>query len=176
MAAIFGRARISADIVDRFKREILNETSIVPLHESSALASSVGAGPTVDRAIAISNKDPFYLSTIIQLSLLGWVHGRSSLASALIESMERRFELGVDGATPNPSYVGIVGTLEACNSQTSAIKWSDYLQAIESRIHRTCNSFQYQQDYMSGSVYRPRLYGLSLQGTKVARVTKNSYR
>ena len=106
----------------------------------------MGSGPTVGRAIA--GKDRFYLSTVIQLSLLGWVHGRSSLAITLAESMERRYELKVEGASPDPTYEGIVGTLEACTSQTSSMKWSDYIQSVELRIRQTCHDFQYQKDYV----------------------------
>ena len=146
LAAIFGRARIEADIEHQFKRNVLRDAAIVPLHKDSSLSLSIGPGPTVSRAIA--SKDRFYLSTVIQLSLLGWVHGRSSLATTLAESMERRYELRVEGASPDPTYEGIVGTLEACTSQTSAMRWSNYIQAVELRIRQTFHDFQYQKDYV----------------------------
>jgi hypothetical protein len=38
------------------------------------------------------------------------------------------------GAAPNPGFEGILGTLVACSSQTSAFRWSDYIQLVESRI------------------------------------------
>ena len=146
LASIFGRARIVADVEDQSKREVLRDAAIIPFHKDTSLALSVGPGPTVNRAI--TSKDRFYLSTIIQLSLLCWVHGRTSLATTLQESMERRYELKVDGATPDPSYEGIVGTLEACASQTSSMKWSDYISSVENRIRQSFRSYQHQQDYV----------------------------
>ena len=80
-AAIFGRARIEADIEDRFKALVLLDTTIIQLHGNSSLALSVGPGPTVGRAFA--SKDRFYLSTIIQLSLLGWVLCTSQTSSMI---------------------------------------------------------------------------------------------
>ena len=148
LAAIFGRARITREVEDVFKKDVLRDTAIVPIHEdsNSSLVLSVGSGPTVNRAI--TSKDRFYISTVIQLSLLGWVHGRASLASAITESMRRRYELNVEGATTDPSYEGVVGTLEACSSQTSSMNWNDYLQFVENRIQRTYPAYRHQEDYI----------------------------
>ena len=98
LAAIFGRARINREVEDIFKNNIVRDTAIVPIHEdsNSSLVLSVGSGPTVNRAI--TSKDRFYIFTVIQLSLLGWVHGGASLASAITESMRRRYKLNVEGA------------------------------------------------------------------------------
>lgn len=65
LAVILGRARITRGVEDDFKKNVLRDTAIVPIHEdsNSSLMLSVGSGPTVNRAI--TSKDRFYISTVI---------------------------------------------------------------------------------------------------------------
>ena len=65
LAVILGRARITREVEDDFKKTVLRDTVIVPIHEdsNSSLVLSVGSGPTVNRAI--TSKDRFYISTVI---------------------------------------------------------------------------------------------------------------
>ena len=75
LAVIFGRGRIVEDVLQRFKKDILRSTSISPLYHGCDIVLDQGPGPTVRRAI--QNTDQYYMSAVIQLSLLGWMHGRT---------------------------------------------------------------------------------------------------
>ena len=77
LVAIFGRARINTEIERQFREDVLQNTTIVKFHDGSGLNLDARPGPTISCAIA--DKDPRYLSTVIQLSLLGWTLGRTSL-------------------------------------------------------------------------------------------------
>jgi hypothetical protein len=103
LAAIFGRARVDTELERRFRRDVVRNATIVTFHEGCRIVLDPGTGPTLNRALTL--KDHGYLSTIIQISYLGWVHGRSSLAAALVECMNKRFELNVHGATSDPMRV-----------------------------------------------------------------------
>ena len=133
-AAVFGRGKIAAEIEAEF-RNAVKGAKIIPLHPlTSSMALKSGPGPTMVHAF----QDPRYLSTVIQLSLLGWTHDRGSLASALASTMRKRFELGIYGATAPPDYIGILGTLTACSSQSVGFAWDSYIQAVEAKL-RACD-------------------------------------
>ena len=134
LADIFGRGRINPQIEEDFRKNILQDSKIIPIHKQSVLALSTGAGPTVNRAI--QNVDRGYLATIIQLSFLGWMHERVSLASALDDCMNKRLELGIPGARVSPGYDGIYGMLEACSAQTSSFQWSNYVTSVKARMQQ----------------------------------------
>ena len=85
-----------------------------------------------------------YLSTVLQLSLLAWVHRKTSLAQAIVQTMEERME----GAPPDasaralPSQENIAGVIRACEDQTSAFDWDRLLHAVA----RTLNLDDYTDD------------------------------
>jgi hypothetical protein len=48
--------------------------------------------------------------------------------------MSRRYEVGVTSAEGVPGVEGIMGTLEACSSQTSAFNWSHYTELAQDKL------------------------------------------
>ena len=132
LAAVFGRGKIAVKIDGEF-RDAVKEAKIKPLHPTSLMTLKSGPGPTMVHAF----QNPRYFATVIQLSLLGWTHERESLASALVKTMGKRFDLGVHGATMLPDYKCILGTLNACSSQSVDFAWDKYIQAVEAKL-RTC--------------------------------------
>ena len=129
LAAIFGRGRIESSIEKKF-RDALKEVSFTPLHEGSQISLDATPGPTVGRAL----KDRYYMASVIQLSFLVWMNEEITLASALVECMRTRYHSGVEGATPDPDYDGILKTLHACSSQTSQFHWDDFIALVESKF------------------------------------------
>ena len=132
LAATFGRGQIDQKIEKQFRSDILRDTEIHTLYPKSEVCLDTTPGPTLKRAL--TDPDRFYISTIIQLSLLGWVHGRNSLAAVLADCLNKRYDMALPDARPNPGYEGIFGMLEACSSQTSNFNWSRYLQSVENRL------------------------------------------
>ena len=117
LADIFGRRRIESALEAQFKSDVLADTTITPLHPKCDIQLHAGPGPTVTRALR--GQDRRCLSTVIQLSFLAWMHDRIDLASSLMDCMSKRVQMGLPGANPDPGFEGVVGTLEACSSQTS---------------------------------------------------------
>ncbi|KAL1614915.1 hypothetical protein SLS54_009364 [Diplodia seriata] len=114
----------------RFRTEVLKSVEIKPIQQGTILALSTGAGPTLTEAT--SNEG--LMSTVIQLSFLGWVHGRTSLASTLDDCLNSRFEMKIPGSRPSPGFSGIVKVLEACSSQTSDFDWYLHLEPVRIRL------------------------------------------
>lgn len=129
LADIFGRGLIVPVLEDEFRRAVLKNVTITPLNTISNISLQAGPGPTVTRAL----KDRRYLSTVIQLSFLGWGHDRMTLASDLADCMLKRADLGVPGAFPESGSEAIAGTLGACCSQAS-FAWDIFYRQIEDRI------------------------------------------
>ena len=132
LAAIFGRGRVNSVIVTKFKENILQNASFVSVYKDCEIGLDTRPGPTVSRAL--QDKDRGYLSTVIQLSMLGWMQDREALAIALAEGMATRYRMKLPDATPNPDIERISGTLAACSTQTSAFSWNEYRQSVEFRI------------------------------------------
>lgn len=68
---------------------------------------------------------------VVQCSLLGFVHEKSSLAAAIAHICEREAEnVGKDQAPRTvPSHEGLYGVLQACEDQTSSYNWNGPLLA-----------------------------------------------
>jgi hypothetical protein len=127
LATIFGRCRLSPQMQSSFRTLVAqSRTEPTVLYESIFLTS--GPGPTVARAM----KDPPYLSMVVQLSFLSWIHKNSALAEAIAQALEKR----TYGAPPDytlqalPSQENIAGVLTACEEQTNAFDWTRILLAI----------------------------------------------
>ena len=60
-----------------------------------------------------------------------------------------RFRMKLPGAAPDPGFEGILGTLEACISQTGAFHWSDYVQRVESKIRQSFPGYQYHEIFLA---------------------------
>ena len=129
LASIFGRGRIEPSLEKNF-RDAVQVASISPLYHHSTIVLDAGPGATVGRAL----KDRYYMSSVIQLSFLTWLHEDTTLATTIVECMRFRFNSGVKGATPDPDYVGVLRTLQACSSQTSQYHWNDLLAIIDDRF------------------------------------------
>jgi hypothetical protein len=123
LTAIFGRGNIEPMIERAFKDRVQqpkndNKYKVRPLYFGSLFGLDAEIGPTVSRALTPDRRE--YLSTIIQLSMLSWMHNRAYLASALGQAAQRRFRQKFPGAIPDPGFDGISGVLEACSSQTTS--------------------------------------------------------
>lgn len=136
LAAIFSRGRVVPSLETHF-RDVVKVASFTPLHAGSEIILDAGPGPTVRRAL----KDRYYMATVIQLSCLAFLHETTSLAAAMVESMRKRYELGVMGATSDPDYDGILATLLACKSQTSQYPWEMLVSLVVSRFKRSAQLF-----------------------------------
>ena len=137
LAAIFGRGRLEASLEMKFREEVLKDMDFIPVHHGSEIGLDTRPGPTLNRALR--EKDRYYFSTVVQLSLLGWFHGRADLAAALTECMRKRFAQKLPDSRPDPGFEGILGTLYACSSQTSNFPWTLYTQQVQAKL---CAGFQ----------------------------------
>ena len=125
LASVFGRARIVPELQTLFKNNLLKNTRIVPLIHDFPIQLTSCSGPTVDRAL--TDRDPRYLRTVIQLSFLCRWYTHDGLASALSHCLERRSGLLI-------SSESIKGTLETCSSQTNVAFWDTYVHAVETKL------------------------------------------
>ena len=74
---------------------------------------------------------------VIQLSGLAFAHEHEPLAGAIVEAMERIVrESGADVAIV-PDYVSLLGTLRACQEQTTGFRWASVFEAVEHKIQQT---------------------------------------
>ena len=89
---MFGRCRIAQQLESSF-RTITNTRISTPL--AGGLTLEGGPGPTVLRALKHSSE----FATVVQLSLLCWVHEKVSLSEGLLHALERRVEDAPAGAT-----------------------------------------------------------------------------
>lgn len=137
LANIFGRGKIEPSLEKDF-RDVVKTGSLQSLHADSPIALDAGPGATLRRAL----KDRFYMSCVIQLSFLGWMHEETTLAATLVENMLTRYESKVREATPDPDYDGILRTLQACSSQTSQYRWDNLITLAEKRFSRSIQSFR----------------------------------
>ena len=129
LASIFGQLKIEPSLEDKF-RGVVRNASFTPIYPQSPIGLDAGPGPTVRRAL----KDHYYMSSVIQLSFLMWMHEETTLATVLVDSMRSRYESQVEDATPDPDFDGILKTLQACSSQTSQFRWDDLVALVERRF------------------------------------------
>lgn len=143
LAEVFGRGKLSSDLETKFK-DTTKITTITPLTPDSEVVLASGPGPTLQNAF----RDPRYFSSVVQLSFLTWVQSREPLATMLSMSLNKRFKLGVHGASPDPGYEGIAKTLMACSSQTASFHWSTYVQMVQDRLQAAIPNYAYSPDYL----------------------------
>ncbi|KAL8748142.1 MAG: hypothetical protein Q9184_007502, partial [Pyrenodesmia sp. 2 TL-2023] len=137
LGEIFGRGKIKPSLEKAF-RDVVKSGLSQPLHVDSSISLDTGPGATVLRALT----DRFYMSSVIQLSFLTWMHEETTLASALVEIMLWRHRSNVPGATPDPDYDGTLKTLQACSSQTSQYRWDDLVRLVEERFPKSSPIFR----------------------------------
>ena len=130
MASILGRNKIDSAIEVHFNQAVarLEKTAISQYLEDILLES--GAGPTVQNAL----KNPELLSMVIQLSALCYVHEIQSLASALVEAIDRSSQLLRQTSDAIPDYVSLCGTLRAIQQETVSFHWSSLFERVEMKI------------------------------------------
>jgi hypothetical protein len=134
LANIFGRGMIVAKLEDDFKTAVTKDVKITLLHPQCEIVLRPGPAATVTRAMTTEGRR--YLSNVIQLSFLGWMHDRADLASALAECMDLRMRAKLPDAGPHPGYEGILRTLESCNSQTSSFDWNSIIQSVDHTVRQ----------------------------------------
>ena len=78
-------------------RGVVRNPSFTPIYPQSPIGLNAGPGPTMRPAL----KDRFYMSSVIQLSFLIWMHEETTLTTELVNSMRSRYESQVRGATPD---------------------------------------------------------------------------
>ncbi|KAF4153779.1 hypothetical protein CNMCM6936_009559 [Aspergillus lentulus] len=132
LATVFGRAELDTGLERLFR-----STVIIPgfeeIYPSSEIRLASGPGPTVLRAL----KESHYLSTIIQLSFLGFMHERTTLATNLVACLNERHHLGAPDSNP-ANYEGVCEILRVCASQTSSFPWDLYIGRVEAQLPKTC--------------------------------------
>lgn len=132
LAAIFSRGKIEPKLQTHF-RDAVKLGSVTPLHHGSLVMLDSQPGPTTQRAI----RDQYYLSAVIQLSLLSWLHERSSLADTLVECMNKRHAINLPDSNNDANYDGIMGTLCAVSAETSQFPWALYIGLVEAKLPST---------------------------------------
>ena len=143
LAEVFGRGQINPELEKKFK-DVVKIHNFVPLSHGCVISLDSGPGPTMLRAF----RDRRYFAMIIQLSLLAWMHCRQDLATMLSQAMTERFDMGVPEASPGPGTDGIILTLTACSSQSSAFSWADYVQQVEHRFQASFTNYYHHSDYI----------------------------
>ena len=66
----------------------------------------------------------------------------------LLWLLRTRYESGVEGATPDPDYDGILRTLQACSSQTSQFRWDDLVALVEGKFPTSKHWFRLNQNLL----------------------------
>ncbi|KAL8942681.1 MAG: hypothetical protein Q9216_001535 [Gyalolechia sp. 2 TL-2023] len=126
LAGVFGRCTISPALSSSFKTIVAKSNSSIPLLEGIVLQG--GPGPTVLRAL----QEPPFFAMVIQLSLLSWAFHPNYLATAIADALRKRSEgaPSSSGLPSSPDRKGVLGVLEACESQTSGFNWNMMIDAV----------------------------------------------
>ena len=132
LASFLGRNIIDPAMKLHFQEAVSkSDQSVISRYVDIILES--GSGPTVQEAI----KNPALFSMVIQLSGLAFAHEDEPLAGAIVEAMERIVRDSDADIAIVPDYVGLLGTLRACQQQTAAFRWASVYEAVEHKILRT---------------------------------------
>ena len=130
LAEVFGRCRITHEIERSFRNIVGKSSGTSSLTDEILLQK--GPGPTVTRALVPGQT--LHLSCLVQCSFLSWVHNKQSLASAIVQALEKRVQDAgpeADVKAP-PSQFSVLGYLTACEEQTNAFIWDHYLLSFAS--------------------------------------------
>ena len=96
-------------------------------------------------------RQPDYLSTVIQISMLAYFHNRVHLATMISEMMSQRFDEQIPDSVPSPGQPVIENTLAVISSQTCAFGWSPYSQEIENRLRQSIPNYCHDPSHSSFS-------------------------
>jgi hypothetical protein len=138
LAEVFGRVRVQLEIEKAFK-EAVKVQKIVPLFKGSEVELYQGPGPTMLRAFQESR----YFATVVVLSMLGYFHGRQQLSAMIAFSLAKRFEAKVPGSSNSPGFEGIMGSLEACSTQSSEFQWGFYRDTIQEKLRQSIPDYNF---------------------------------
>lgn len=130
LADVFGRNRIQEQFESSF-RTAVRDSTIVPIPSLVDIVLEAGAGPTVRRSL----KNRASLSSVIQLSLLGYTHVLYPLTKALIQALEQRAKGSSDSYAGVPNHDTLLGTLGAIRDQSAGYKWDLVFSAVETQLH-----------------------------------------
>lgn len=132
LVQIFGRNKLEERFESTFKTVIQDSSQNTLLSQALDIVIEGGAGPSVQRAL----KHREHFATIVQLSMLLWIHERQTLTSALLTAMRRR----IQGAPPGentwsvPGETALLGFLRACDEQTGAFPWQRWFDGVSLKL------------------------------------------
>ncbi|KAL4903580.1 hypothetical protein BDW74DRAFT_179577 [Aspergillus multicolor] len=143
LAAIFGRGRISPELESKFKKTV-NVQTFTPLCKGSDVDLADGVGPTMLRAF----QERRYFATVVTLSMLGYFYVPTMLARMISKAISVRFEANIAGSTEDPGFEGILKTLMACSSQSSAFHWHIYRESVEEQLWKGIPNYCFHIAYI----------------------------
>ena len=143
LAEVFGRGQINPELEAKFK-DVVKVHNFIPISHGCEIILDSGPGPTMLRAF----RDKRYFAMVIQLSLLAWMHGREDFATMLSQAMTERVDMGVPEATAGPGNSGIILTLTACSSQSSAFSWGYYIKEVDNRFRTSITNYYFHSDHL----------------------------
>ncbi|KAG7009641.1 hypothetical protein G7Y79_00002g007560 [Physcia stellaris] len=129
LASLIGRHRID-EVMDFHFREAVAKADKAFISRYVDIMLESGSGPTVQEAL----KNPALFSMVVQLSALCFSHEHQSLASAMVDAIESIVREAGKGTESIPDYVSLLGTLRACQQQTSAFQWGPLYESVEYKI------------------------------------------
>ena len=132
LVQIFGRNRLEERFESTFKTVVRDSSQHSLVSQALDIVLEAGAGPSLQRAL----KDREHFATIVQLSMLTWVHNRSALASALITAMRRRVQGAPveDKISSIPGETALLGFLKSCEEQTGAFPWQRWFDGVRVKL------------------------------------------
>jgi hypothetical protein len=134
LASTLGQHRVAEYMRENFKTIAgQSRQHLLPglLEAAKQLILEAGAGPTVRQAI--TNPNPAWLSMVIQVSLLAFVHETQSLAQAITGIFTSSGAAGNDG----PNYVSVLGVIHAVQGQTAEFLWVGFFERVEEQLSRS---------------------------------------
>ena len=129
LASLIGRHRID-EVMDFHFREAVAKADKAFISRCVDIVLESGSGPTVQEAL----KNPALFSMVVQLSALCFSHEHQSLASAMVDAIENIVQEAGKETEIIPDYVSLLGTLCACQQQTSAFQWGPLYESVEYKI------------------------------------------
>ncbi|KAK9419561.1 hypothetical protein SUNI508_07297 [Seiridium unicorne] len=103
---------------------------------------------------------------VIQLSFLAWSHEHQSLSQALTQAIDDMLVESRTATSHGLNYVSLLGTVGACQRQTTGFSWAHHYAAIEDKIFKELTN--------SSSRERPEKRRKSRSGQAITHVHQQS--
>ncbi|KAK9774903.1 hypothetical protein SCAR479_08458 [Seiridium cardinale] len=103
---------------------------------------------------------------VIQLSFLAWSHEYQSLSQALTQAIDDMLVESRTATSHKLNYVSLLGTVGACQQQTTGFSWAHHYAAIEDKIFKELKN--------SSSRERPAKRRKSRSGQAITHVHQQS--